>query len=138
MAWKNEGQVLPKITASAIAQYVVVQGDATTDEQVFVAGTCNVIPVGVSQASVPTYGLSIGVQVDKVAKVLVVASVGANALVMVASSNGGIGPASWPAAAPSGGATAGAAGRAYAIGIIQSARAAGEYGSVFLDPREIV
>jgi hypothetical protein len=134
MAWKNEGLVLPKVTASAIGQYVCVQNDTTTDSQVFVAGSCNVDAIGVSQASVPTYGLSIGVQVDKVAKILVAASVGAGARVMVASANGGIGPAIYPAAAPSGA----AAGRVFSIGVIQEARNAGEYATVNIDPREIV
>lgn len=134
MAWKNEGMVLPKITASAIGQYVVVTADTTTDNQVFVAGSANVDGIGVSQASVPTYGLAIGVQVEKVSKILVVASVGAGARVSVASANGGIGPAVYPAAAPSGAAAA----KSYSIGVIQEARLPGEYGSVFIDPRELV
>ena len=134
MAWKNEGLILPKIAASAIGQYVCVQNDTTTDSQVIVAGSSNVDVTGVSQASVPTYGMSIGIQVEKVSKVLVAASVGAGVRVMVASANGGVGPAAFPAAAPSGSAGA----RAYSVGIIQEARGAGEYGSVHIDPRELV
>jgi hypothetical protein len=133
MAWKNEGFVLPKIAASAIAQCVCVKGDTTTDNQVFVAGANTDDVIGVTIATVPTYGLSVGVQVEGVAKVLVAASVGAGVRVSVASSNGAIGPVAAPA---SSGVPVGAP--VYSLGVIQEARGAGEYGSVFIDPREIV
>lgn len=132
MAWKNEGLVLPKIAASNIAQYVCVKND-TVNDQVIVAGANSDDVIGVSQASVPTYGMALGVQVDKVAKVLVAASVGAGARVSVASTNGGIGPVAAPA---SSGVPVGTP--VYSLGVIQEARAAGEYGSVFIDPRQIV
>lgn len=139
MSWQNVKNTLPKIAASALAQYVVVQGDTTTDEQVYTAGSNNVDLIGVSLASVPTYGYAAAIAVEGVVKILVAASVGANARVTVASSNGAIGPISASGVLPSG---VGPSGNEqlprYSIGVTQSARAAGEYASVFLDPREII
>lgn len=132
MAWKNEQTVLPKIAASALAQYICVKND-TVDDQVFTAGANTDDVIGVSLATVATYGYSAGIQVEGVAKVLVCASVGAGARVSIGSSNGAIGPVAAPA---SSGVPVGAP--VYSLGVIQEARAAGEYGSVFLDPREVV
>lgn len=131
MAWKNEGTLLPKIAASALAQCICVTLD-TVNDQVYTAASNNIDAIGVTVATVPTYGYSAAVQVDKVAKVLVAASVGPGR-VSVASSNGAIGPVAAPA---SSGVPVGTP--VYSIGYINEARAAGEYASVFIDPREIV
>lgn len=133
MSWQNVKLTLPKIAASAIGMYVPVVGDATVDGQVVAAATVSQDTIGVSLATVPTYGYGIPIAVEGVTKMLVAASVGANARVGVASTNGGIGPVTATGAAPSG-----ATARIYSIGITQEARAAGEYASVFIDPREIV
>lgn len=138
MSWKNEKLILPKIAASAIAQYVVVTNDLTTDEQVITAGSSNVEAIGITNATVPTWALAAGVVVEGVTKVLVVASTGAGARVGVASSNGGVGPVIGSGMATALGSALGAAGARYAIGTLQEARAAGEFGSVHLDPRQVV
>lgn len=135
MSWNNVKMTLPKIAASALAQYVVVVPDTTTDSQVFTAADNTVLPVGVALATVPTYGYEAGIAVEGVVKVLVAASIGAGALAHVASSNGAIGPI-----AASGVVASTAAGQAarFAVGVVQEARAAGEYASLFISPREII
>ena len=139
MSWQNVKQTLPKIAASAIAQYVVVANDPTTDSQVLTAGSVGQDQIGVSLATVPTYGYSIPIAVEGVTKILVAASVGAGARVAVASTNGAIGPIAASGVLASGVGPSGTMQPTrYSIGVIQEARAAGEYGSVFIDPREII
>lgn len=135
MAWNNVRRSQGAIAASALAQYVVVTPDTSTDNQVFTAGSANVDAIGVVfQATVPTYGYAVNVAIEGEVKCYVAASVGAGARVSVASANGAIGPAVYPAAAPSGA----AAGRLYSIGRIIDAAAAGDLATIVLDPREIV
>lgn len=135
MAWNNVVRSLDAIAASALAQYVCVTFDSSTDNQVFTAGSANVDAIGVVyQATVPTYGYAVNIAMEGFVKCYVAASVGAGARVSVASANGAIGPVVYPAAAPSGAAGA----RSYSIGRILAAAAAGDLATIELDPREVV
>lgn len=138
MSWQNVKLTLPKVAASAIGMYVVVANDQTTDGQVIPAGSAGQDAVGVSLASVPTYGYGIPVAVEGVVKVLVAASIGAGARAKVASTNGAIGPVVGSGLATALGSALGAAGAVYSIGWVHEARAAGEYASLFIDPREVI
>lgn len=135
MAWNNVLRSLPKIAASALNQYVCVTNDATTDNQVSVASTPNLDAIGVVyQATVPTYGYAVNIAVEGEVKVYFAASTGAGARVGVASTNGAVGPVNPSGPAPSGAGTA----RIYSIGFTESPHAAGDLGTVHLDPRQIV
>lgn len=138
MSWQNVKQTLPQIAASAVGMYVVVKKDATTDSQVVTAGSQNDDAIGISLATVPTYGYAIPVAVEGVTKVLVIASSGAGARMSVGSTNGGVIPVIASGLATGLGSALGAQGIRYSVGVLQEARAAGEFGSLFIDPREIV
>jgi hypothetical protein len=138
MSWQNVKQTLPGVAASAVAMYAVLKRDLTVDNQYFTAGSVNDDAVGISLATVPTYGYAVPVAVEGVTKVLVIASSGAGARMSVGSTNGGVIPVIPSGLATSIGSALGVQGLRYSIGVLQEARAAGEYGSLFIDPREIV
>lgn len=138
MSWSRVTETSPKVAASAIAQYVVVSGDTAVDSQAFTAGSVGQDAFGISQATVPTYGYPLDVAVGGYSKVYVAASVGANSRVAVASTNGAVGPIVGSGLATALGSALGAAGARYSIGVIQEARAAGEIGTVFIDPRQVI
>lgn len=135
MAWINVLRSLPKINASAIGQYLCVTPDTTTDNQVTVASTPNLDCIGVTYtASLATYGYACNVAVEGEVKVWFAASTGAGARVGVASTNGAVGPVNPSGPAPSGAGTA----RIYSVGFTETAHAAGDLGTIHLDPRQIV
>ena len=135
MAWLNVVRSEDKIAASALNQYVVVTPDTTVDNQVSVASTQNLDAIGVVyQATVPTYGYAVNVAVEGYVKVYFAASTGAGARVGVASTNGAVGPLNPSGPAPSGAGTA----RLYSIGRAVESHSAGDLGTIFLDPRQIV
>lgn len=134
MAWNNVLRSLPKIAASALAQYVVVTPDLTTDNQVTVASANGLDAIGVTyQATVPTYGYAVNVAVEGEVKVWFAASCGPGARVAVASNNGAVGPI-----IATGAAASGATARTYSIGFTETGHAAGDLGTIHLDPREVV
>lgn len=141
MSHKNEGFTLTKIAASAVPQYVAVTavvGTGAGDNAYCVAASCNVDVLGLSIATVPTYGYEGAVVVGGITKGWVIASAGAGARMMVGSTNGGLIPITASGLATALGSALGAQGLRFAVGILQEARAAGEYGSIHLDPRQIV
>ena len=137
MAFNNVIYEESKIAASAIAQYVVVTPDTTTDNQCFVAGGNTVDAIGVTTATVPTYGYEVPIAVQGWVKCRVAASLGAGARVSVASANGAIGPL----------AAVGFVGQPslpiasqipkYGIGRALNAAAAGDFTTIYLNPREV-
>lgn len=138
MSWQNVKLTLPKIAASAVAMYVPVADDTAVDGQVFTAGSINQDAKGVTLATVATYGYAVPVAVEGVVKVLVIASSGAGARMGVGSTNGGVIPVSASGLATALGSALGAQGLRYSIGVLQEARASGEYGSLFIDPRQVI
>jgi hypothetical protein len=134
MAFNNVLRSLDAIAASALNQYVAVTGDTTTNNQVSVASASGLDAIGVVyQATVPTYGYAVNIARLGEVKILFAASTGAFARVVVASTNGAVGPVIATGAAPSG-----ATARVYSLGYSPEAHAAGDYGTIVLDPREIV
>lgn len=138
MSWQNVKQTLPGIAASALAMYAVVKKDVTTDSQYFTAGSALDDQVGISLATVATYGYVFPVAVEGVTKVLVIASAGAGARMTVGSTNGGVIPIAASGLATALGSALGAQGLRFSIGVLQEARAAGEFGSLFIDPRQVI
>lgn len=141
MSHKNEGQTFTGIAASAIPAYVPLTrtvGTGAQDNAVAIAASANQDVVGMSIATVPTYGYEVAVVVSGITKALVIASSGAGARMMVGSVNGGVIPVTASGLATSLGSALGALGARYSIGTLQEARAAGEYGSIAIDPRQLV
>jgi hypothetical protein len=135
MAYNNVLRSLNAIAASALNQYVCVTPDTTTANQVSVASTQNLEVLGVVyQATVPTYGYAVNIAREGEVKVYFAASCGAGIRVSVASTNGAVGPAVASGPAASGVTTA----RVYSVGYTMEAHAAGDLGTIILDPREIV
>lgn len=91
MAYTNHGERLSLKAASAIAQNVPVMflpGGSALDLTVQRAGSINDIAVGMTIATVATYGDPAAVIVSGEAKGIAGASLGAGALVGVGSTNG--------------------------------------------------
>lgn len=138
MSFNKVGELIPKIAASAIGQYVALANDLTVDDQVFPAGSVGQEVIGVSIASVPTAAYAVAVAVSGDVKMLVAASIGAGARAAVASTNGAIGPISASGLATALGSALGAGGAKFSIGWVWEARAAGEYATVHIDPRQVI
>lgn len=102
MAYTNHGERLSLKAASAIAQNVPVMflpGGSALDLTVQRAGSVNDIAVGMTIATVASYGDPVAVVVSGEAKAIAGASLGAGALVGVGSTNGILIPQSPSAAA---------------------------------------
>lgn len=138
MSWARPGNTVPAVAASALAQYVAVAKDFTVDGQVITAGSVGQDVAGVNQASVPSYGLAANVVIEGYSKIIMAASTGAGARVAVASTNGAVGPITGSGLATALGSALGAAGARYSIGVLQEARAAGEIGTILVDPRQVI
>lgn len=132
MADYNHESVWPFTAASALAAFVPVTLD-TVNDQVVLADSTGDDVIGLTIATVATYGYSVAVVTDGKAKAVCGASVGAGARVAIASTNGALGPAA--AAGGAGGASLGAR---YQVGLTLRAYAAGDIMTVLLDPGQIV
>lgn len=134
MAWNNVLRSYDAIAASNLNQYVVVTGDTTTNNQVLVASSSGLEPVGVVfQATVASFGLAVNIARLGEVKVFFAASTGPWADVAVASTNGAVGPV-----IPTGAAASGASARTWVIGQSPEAHAAGDLGVVILNIRELI
>lgn len=134
MAHKTEGFTLPLKAASAIAQYVPVTpvpAGSSLSETVYRAGSVNDMPLGMTIATIATYGLEVAVVVNGVVKGVAGASLGAGALVGVGSTNGILIPL-----VPSAAATAMAL--RWAVGVALKNAAAADYFPVLVKPDQIV
>lgn len=142
MAANNQGFTVPAIAASAIPQYVPVKGlpaGSSVDNTVVQAAAVTDDVLGVTIASTPTYGYAVAVQVSGEVKMLFAASCGAISRVAVASTNGGVGPVAASGILASGvGASGTIQAARYSIGWVKTNVGAGEYGTVVLDPREVI
>jgi hypothetical protein len=137
MAHNTEGPKLPLFAASAIAQYVPVQflqGGSSLNESVIPAGSINIFAVGMTEATVPTYGMEVAVKYGSVSKAIAGASLGAGALVGVGSTNGILIPltASNIASAANG------SGLRYQVGVALKNAAAGDIFPILVKPDQIV
>jgi hypothetical protein len=125
MAFVQHRQTDTYVAASTVAEHVAVTLD-TTAGQVVLAASCNLKPQGVTDTAA-SQGLSVTViEETSIAKVICAASVGAGAVVGVASTNGAIGP------------IAGASGSTkWSLGESRTAAGAGETFSVYINPRQL-
>lgn len=134
MAHADHGPAYPFVAASQLKFGVAVKADTTVAEQVLPAASTNDEIVGITIATVPTYGAPVAIVRSGVAKAIAAASTGHMARVGVASTDGSFGPISASAAGASGVAIA----LRYSMGWALKAAAAGEVFPVLLDPRQIV
>lgn len=131
MAHYNHTFILPVTNASAFLEGVVLAGNG--NEKVSAASTVNVSPVGLSIATVATYGKAVGVLVQGVGKAVLMASVGAWSRVGVGNASGALGPVT-----PSGAAVASGAAPAYSVGLTLKAGVAGDIVPVYVRPEQII
>lgn len=143
MSQKIEGFQIPLKAASAIAQYVPVRfvgdahggfGGSALSETVVRAGSWNELAIGMTIATIATYGLEVAVAYTGEVKGIAGASLGAGAPVAVGSTNGIL----IPVLATGGPATANLVGTRFAVGIALKNAAAGDYFPVLLKPDQIV
>lgn len=143
MAHKTEGFELPLKAASAIAQYVPVRfvgdahggfGGSSLSETVVRTGSWNELALGMTIATVATYGQEVAVQVNQVTKGVAGASLGAGAPVGVGSTNGIL----VPLLATGGAASANLVGTRFAVGIALKNAAAGDFFPLLVKPDQIV
>ena len=125
MAHYRHTETLPKLSASAISPKLPVKESGTKDT-VVLATVKTDHPLGVTIASTASPGDALAVVTDGVVRAICAASVGAGVDVGVASTNGGLGPV-----------VAASGVRNFAVGISQTAAAAGDTFSVLLRPREL-
>lgn len=121
---------LPRIAASAINDHVAVSQSASQTDYVLQASVGGAAIVGVSLASAASPGDPVAVQAEGIISMKAAASIGAGGVVVVASSNGAVGPVSAAASAPI------PQGK-NVIGTAQSAAGAGERFSVLIDPKVV-
>jgi hypothetical protein len=136
MAWYDHWNIIPGgVAASAINAYLPVKQNPGVDSGFVAAASVNDDVVGMTIATVPTWGGDLAVVFQGVAKAIAGASLGAGARVGVGSSNGVLVPI--PA---SGVASGGAAvNLRFSIGRAQTgATVAGQVFSVLLQPEQIV
>ncbi len=136
MTWKDHGLELPFKAASAIGAFMpVFQPIASSrDDTVVLAASHNNDVLGLTIATVATYGDPVAVVVTGVAKGVAGASLGAGARVAVGSTNGVLAPL-----LASGAASGGAAVNArYIVGRAMQAAAAGDIFPVLLGGEQII
>lgn len=134
MSFENHKHVLSGNAASPIAQYVAVKQNPANNNQFITAATSLDDVIGLSIATSPSALSDCAVLFSGVGKAIALASLGAGAIVAVASANGQLGPIA-------------ASGVASALGNVQLPRfsvgralenaAAGAIFAVALDRREI-
>lgn len=122
----HRGEGLPVFAASPINPKTFVRWD-TSDRKVLPLATNSQEPLGAVHATALTgEGLAVH-ETKSIVKAVAAASLGAGADLMVASTNGALGPAA-----------AGASGVVrWRVGVSQEAAAAGETFSVYVNPRQI-
>lgn len=137
MAHSNVETPLPLKAASAMAQWVPVQflqGASALTETVMRNGSWNIEALGMTIATVATYGDPVAVVVDGVCKGIAGASLGAGAYLSIGSTNGILVPV-----AASGVASPASTGEArFIVGKSLYNAAAGDVFSFLLDPGQIV
>lgn len=142
MAHKTEGFTFPAKAASAIGMYVPVRfvgdphitGGSALSETVMRAGSYNELAIGMSIATIATYGLEAAVLVQGVGKGVAGASLGAGAPVAVGCTNGIL----IPLLATGGPASANLVGPRFSVGIALKNAAAGDIFPVLIKPDQIV
>jgi hypothetical protein len=141
MAHSDNDPGLPFIAASAMGQGVVVFMNVASarNETVIPADSSARDPLGITIASIATYGQEVAVITHRVAKARAAASVGAGARVHAASTNGALGPVTASAFfGASQGPSAGLVAAKFSVGKALTSAAAGEYFACLVDPQQIV
>lgn len=140
MAYTGDQQTLSLVFASAMGQYLpVFMNLASSRDRVAVpAGTIADDVIGLTRATVGTYGLAETVVVGGFAKAIAAASLGAGARVAVGSTNGKLIPITPSGIGTGLGSALGAADIRYMIGRSLEAAAAGAIFTVLLDPGQVV
>ena len=139
MSFTTGDQIRYSVTAASAYLFgVAVMGDPASDEKMLAAGSIGAEGIGISAATVATYGLDSQVVFRGVAKGLVAASLGAWARVGPANASGALGPALASGQLASSGASAGLYPARYSVGQALAAGVAGDIIPVLLDPRQIV
>lgn len=135
---KQESQSLK--VASAMGAYlpVFMPIASSVDETVVPANSVTQDVVGLTRATVGTYGVPAAIVVGGIAKAVAAASLGAGARVGIASTNGALGPVTPSGLSTALGSALGAAGARFQVGRALHAAAAGAFFSVLLDPAEII
>jgi hypothetical protein len=118
---------LPKLAASAVGDHVAVYQSASQTDYVIQASAAHRV-LGVALASAASPGDPVAVQTEGITVMRAAASIGNGGVVVVASTNGAVGPISAAASAPI------PQGK-FVIGEAQSAAAAGDLFSVLIKPR---
>jgi hypothetical protein len=126
--------------ASAIGAYrpVFMPLASSRDETVVPADSNTQDVIGLTRATVGTYGEAAAVVVGGVAKAIAAASLGAGVRVAIASTNGALGPLTPSGLSTALGSALGAAGARFVVGRSLHAAAAGAVFSVLLDPGQII
>lgn len=134
MSFENHKHVLSGTGASPIAQYVAVKQNPAVNNQFLTAATSLDDVIGLTISTCPSAGGDCAVLFQGIGKAIALASLGAGAIVAVASANGQLGPIA-------------ASGVASALGNVQLPRfaigralenaAAGAIFAVALDRREV-
>lgn len=139
MADYNHEAVESFIAASQIGAYLpVFQNIASSrDDYVVPQTVVNGEIIGLTIATVPTYGDPVAVVLSGRAKAICAASVGAGALVGVASTNGALGPV-LPSGITAHIGSGGDVAARYAVGRTLKAYAAGDVMTVIVDPRQVI
>lgn len=137
MAYTGEQVALTYKAASLVGAHLpVFQNTASSRDGVAVpAASTNQDVIGLTRATGASVGNSLAVIVFGNAKARAGASLGAGALVGLASTNGALGPL---AAAPTHIASGGSLQPRFIVGRSKEAAAAGDLFTVFVNPREIV
>jgi hypothetical protein len=128
--------------ASAISQYVPVGplvAGSELDETVIRAGSYNVLPIGMTIATVPTYGQPVAAEARRgyVTKGIAAASLGAFSPIAVGSTNGHLIPLC-PSGLTAHIASAGDVPVRYIVGYAQESAADGDVIRIVFDPQQIL
>jgi len=128
--------------ASAIMQYVPVGplvAGSELDETVIRAGSYNVLPLGMTIATVPTYGQPVAVEAcrGRRAKAIAAASLGALVPVAVGSTNGHLIPL-MPSGLTAHIASGGDVAMRYAVGFALKSAADGDVFDIIVDPHAVL
>lgn len=140
MAYTGDQITVSAKLASAVGAYLPVFAPvgSSRDETVVPAGSQNHEVIGLTRATVGTYGEAAPIVVFGIAKAYAAASIGAGALVGVGSTNGRLIPIVPSGLSTALGSALGAAGLRFAVGRALHAVAADGIFSVLVDPRQVI
>lgn len=140
MPYTGDQDALSLKVASAMGAYLPVFMPLASPlrETVVPAASVNQDVIGLTRATVGTYGKAEPIVVRGIAEGLAAASIGAGALVGIASTNGALGPIVPSGLSTALGSALGAQTLRYVVGRSLHNVAAGETFSLFLNPSEVI